>query len=283
MQPTAPYFAVAGCALALALTLLDPDSSSGLGFAPRLVYWLAHVGGALTLLVALQRLLRPRAPQVTARAAGRIVLAGLLGSAIFLPVARLLESFFFDAPASGILEEAVEVVPQVLAFWLLLNLPFLLRLGRPVERPQSQASEGQVSPSGESAPGDGSDPLAKAAASSTLEALNLPPQLGDRIVAISTELHYLRVYTALGNALVLGSLSQLEASGDLPDGLRIHRSHWVATQTVRRLVKREGVLVCLLENGLELPISRRRAKAAREAFEGVALGTLERPERPRPS
>ena len=64
VQPTASYFAAAGCALALALALLDPDSSAGLGFAPRLAYWLTHVGGALVLLVALQRLLIPATPQL---------------------------------------------------------------------------------------------------------------------------------------------------------------------------------------------------------------------------
>lgn len=297
MQPTASYFAVAGAALALALTLLDPDSSAGLGFAPRLFYWLTHVGAALVLLVSLQKLLRPRKPQLAPGAVWRVGLVGLLGAAAFLPFAGLLEGLFFGEPASGFAEEAAEVLPQVLVFWALLNLPFLLQLGRPdasssdapiastlVEAPApSNESERQPHEPETTQPAE-SPPSEEAGTQHSTPALldSLPTQLGDRLVAISTELHYLRIYTDRGNALVLGSLGKLESSGELPTGLRIHRSHWVATQAVRRLAKRDGTLVCVLDNELELPVSRRRARAAREAFEGVEVGSLERPERPRP-
>lgn len=191
VQPTASYFAVAGVALALALALLDPDSSSGLGFAVRLTYWLGHVGGALLLLTGLQRLLRPKTPQRAAGAALRVALVGVLGAVAFLPVAGVLEGFFFAQPASRLVEEAVEVVPQVFLFWMLLNLPFLRRLGR--------ADSSQGARDGNEPPAEpGGAPAMRDEGAALVAALDLPPQLGHRLVAISSELHYLRTYTIEG-------------------------------------------------------------------------------------
>jgi DNA-binding LytR/AlgR family response regulator len=74
--------------------------------------------------------------------------------------------------------------------------------------------------------------------------------------AISSEDHYLRVHTNLGEELVLMRLAdairELEGAG----GLQVHRSWWVSKAAVRD-VKREGGRVSLvLASGKLAPVSR---------------------------
>ena len=73
---------------------------------------------------------------------------------------------------------------------------------------------------------------------------------------MSSELHYLRIYTPEGNTLILHAFGRALDHLDDIDGMRIHRSHWVATDHVQA-VRRDGEkVVCQLDNGTELPVSR---------------------------
>ena len=87
--------------------------------------------------------------------------------------------------------------------------------------------------------------------------LRLPAAIGRDVVALQVEDHYIRVHTQLGNALVLGSLS--DAMGDLERsgiaGQRTHRSWWVANHAVTAHAQRGRQLVLELNNGVEVPVS----------------------------
>lgn len=80
---------------------------------------------------------------------------------------------------------------------------------------------------------------------------------GERILALSSEDHYLRVHTPKGEALILMALSH--AVPLVGDGFLVHRSHWVA----REAIKSAGSTSVKLVTGLSLPISRHRAKEFR--------------------
>jgi len=85
------------------------------------------------------------------------------------------------------------------------------------------------------------------------------------ILALSVEDHYTRVHAAERSEMVLMPLG--EAIGLLPPekGQQVHRSWWVARSSVESH-KREGRDIKLtLINGLDVPISRAKAKALREA------------------
>jgi DNA-binding LytR/AlgR family response regulator len=91
----------------------------------------------------------------------------------------------------------------------------------------------------------------------------LPPAIGQDLVAIQADLHYLHVRTTLGRAMVLASLSTAEqALGNR--GLRVHRSHWVALTHVRRLAQTGAGMTLQLSDGSRIPVSRRRAGEVRE-------------------
>jgi DNA-binding LytR/AlgR family response regulator len=93
----------------------------------------------------------------------------------------------------------------------------------------------------------------------------LPTELGDDVIAVKSELQYLRVWTNRGSALVLGSLQEVEdAEGSA--GMRVHRSWWVNARHVRSVRRSGEAAICELSDGREVPVSRRRKAAAVERF-----------------
>lgn len=85
--------------------------------------------------------------------------------------------------------------------------------------------------------------------------------------AIASEDHYLRVYTSLGEELILMRLADAEQELSGADGLRVHRSWWVAKAGVTDERKDNGRSFLILPSGIEVPISRSyRAKAKEAGF-----------------
>jgi hypothetical protein len=85
----------------------------------------------------------------------------------------------------------------------------------------------------------------------------LPKELGEDIIAVASELQYLRVWTPRGCALILGALADVELDG-AESGLRVHRSWWVACRHVRNVRRTATGAVCLMSDGREVPVSRRK-------------------------
>ena len=94
-----------------------------------------------------------------------------------------------------------------------------------------------------------------------------PDGISGPILALKTEDHYLRVYTADGNNLVLSRMS--DACFDLKSthGLQVHRSWWVSVPAIKKFApsSRQGELV--LENELVVPVSRANVKKLSELLE----------------
>ena len=86
-----------------------------------------------------------------------------------------------------------------------------------------------------------------------------------QLYAISSEDHYLRVHTSLGDELILMRLAdavrELEGGG----GLQVHRSWWVARGAVAEARRGDGKATLTLVNGARVPVSRAYARALREA------------------
>lgn len=82
------------------------------------------------------------------------------------------------------------------------------------------------------------------------------------LYAISSEDHYLRVHTSLGEELILMRLADAVRELSSADGLRVHRSWWVAKSGVVEEKRIEGRSLLILTSGTEVPVSRSyRAKA----------------------
>ena len=93
----------------------------------------------------------------------------------------------------------------------------------------------------------------------------LPAALGSDIRALEMEDHYVRVHTALGSEMVLMRLGDAIAEVDGIEGLRVHRSWWVARGAVEDVVREGRNIRLVLGGGLEAPVSRANVSVLKDA------------------
>lgn len=89
-------------------------------------------------------------------------------------------------------------------------------------------------------------------------ASRLPAHLGQDIVALEMEDHYVRVHTARGSALVLMRMGDAAADLAAVDGMRVHRSWWAARRAVDEIVRHGRTTVLVMKGGLQVPVARDR-------------------------
>lgn len=277
------YLVGSGFALWLLVLGLQPDT----GFSAPLpwlgVFWGLQISCGLAVLQSLLSLLgrlqplRQWPPWVLVTASGvtgSVLLAPLywlIGEGLMRGVLGFEASLDADdvgaTPVAGLaalVDEFLDIVGPVTAAWLLISWPRLLGLLPPPLAPRGT----QVTPPAADSPVPAA--LADATVSAMPPALHptdsrtgprwrvaLPRELGDDLIAVASELQYLRVWTTRGSTLILGSLQEVEES-EAAAGMRIHRSWWVHARHVRSVRRRADGLFCQLSDGREIPVSRRR-------------------------
>ena len=93
----------------------------------------------------------------------------------------------------------------------------------------------------------------------------LPPKLGQNLLCLQMEDHYIRAYTEKGDTLVRMRLKDAVAELEGYGGLQVHRSWWVvlkATESVKRDGRRHMIH---LKNGMQVPVSKTYADTLKEA------------------
>jgi len=105
----------------------------------------------------------------------------------------------------------------------------------------------------------------------------LPNRLGEEIVALEAEDHYLRVHTTLGSELVLMRLSDAVAAIEPDLGLQVHRSWWVAHDAICEFIRSGQRPHLKLRNGLVVPVGRTYSAAvrSRSARQLVTAGAVD--------
>jgi hypothetical protein len=100
----------------------------------------------------------------------------------------------------------------------------------------------------------------------------VPPAIGARLtprlaraelLAVQAEDHYLRIHTADGDALILMRFADALEALEGCDGVRVHRSWWVARRAVDEARFSRGRGELGLRNGLKAPVSRTYAAELR--------------------
>jgi hypothetical protein len=256
------YLIAAGTILSFGLAVSEPSASSGLGLFARIVFWLAHVASALFFFELAQLALGRIAvfgrlsPLLLVTAVGVIgaVLFSIFNLLLLDRIAFLVGDLMGPEPISisGLMDELRDSGATSVLFWVLLNSPRLIMIARQKDAGEvGEPSTAEVTATREAAeaPPEASREL--------LDLLSrLPRRIGTDIVAISAELHYLRVYTRTGEALILMSFGRaVEALGVIP-GQAIHRSHWIALVHIETLESDGNRVICRLDTGLDLPVSR---------------------------
>jgi DNA-binding LytR/AlgR family response regulator len=100
----------------------------------------------------------------------------------------------------------------------------------------------------------------------------MPVGLGREIFSLEAQDHYVNVTTSKGSALVLIRLSDAIAELEGIEGLRIHRSWWVAKDAIIKTTRKNGKLMVALSNDAVLPVSRTYAGAVKGLVESTDRG-----------
>lgn len=230
-------------AVGVALGRLGPfDTFSELRTGERYAYWVG-----LTLLmwlqgVAILALVNATVGQRWPRWTG-VVVAAMLAS---IPTA------FEVAWAEMLLRVGRDLGPidllAIMGDVALLSVPLLL------------LTHGWVG-AGPPAPAAGRRPEG---ADSLIELMDLPRR--GALLAMSSEDHYVRLYTDRAEQLVAMRFGDALAHLGSEDGLQVHRRWWAATAAIRAIDKDGDGLRLLLSNGLTVPVSRSYAQQVRKAW-----------------
>jgi len=226
---------VGGC---LAL-VLEPDHTSGLPIFSAFGLWSTHILFAAALFLAgfwaLQRL-------------GVIDPVAAIASALFLPAlfapVSLMLDYGFGKPDEELasaesvftiyLSEVVAVAPVALT--VALVVAFILHRDAPHHEDRTE----RASPS----------------LKSMIDAV--PSSLGNDIIRVHAQDHYVEVVTTQGSAFLTEQFGDCVEKLEQLDGIQCHRSHWVSLAHVKDVVRSGSSYICTLSNGDEVPVSRRR-------------------------
>jgi hypothetical protein len=99
----------------------------------------------------------------------------------------------------------------------------------------------------------------------------LPLRLGTDIICMAMEDHYVRVHTQLGSDLLLMPMARAVEDVAGIEGVRVHRSWWVARSAVLRIDGPARTMRLRLVNGMDVPVARRTVAMLR------GLGWLDQP------
>lgn len=268
------YLSGAGVALWSLVIALDPDVGIAASWQWMAIFWAVQISIGLVVLQLVLYAISRINKVVQWPLWLLVIVSGVLGSVILAPLywligeGLMLQTLGFtstndddlDAKLgfgfSVVVHEFTDIVAPVTTAWLLVSWPRLQGLIPPLVA-QYRDSERQ----------DVEAPLAAAqsAAPDSWRAA-IPRELGDDLIAVKSELQYLRVFTSRGSALILGALQAVEdAEGQT--GMRVHRSWWVHAQHICAVQRHGDAAVCVLSDGLNVPVSRRRKADVLAAFE----------------
>ena len=273
----ARYLGGTGLALWVFVMALMPDPGFMAPWLWMALFWALQIGVGLTILQTILYLMSRVDSKGRMPLWSLVAMSGLCGSVVLAPIywligEGLMQQFMGFAETidtdelrsvertlgwAALVEEWLDISGPVIAGWALISWPRLQGLLPPlVQKTNCSVDEPLVALSQE-------PKVIEVSVRSWREAL--PKELGDDVIAVKSELQYLRVWTTRGAALVLGSLQEVEDE-EGSAGMRIHRSWWVHARHVRTVRRRGEAAICELSDGREVPISRRRKADAMARF-----------------
>jgi LytTr DNA-binding domain len=273
----ARYLGGTGLALWALVMALTPDAGFMAPWLWLALFWALQIGVGLAILQTMLYLISRVDSMGRMPLWSLVAMSGLCGSVVLAPIYWLIgeglmqqvmgfsETIDTDElrsveQTSGwtvLVDEWLEISGPIIASWALISWPRLQGLLPPlVQNINSSVDEQLIALSQE-------PKVVEVSVRHWRKAL--PTELGDDVIAVKSELQYLRVWTTRGTALVLGSLQEVEEE-EGSAGMRVHRSWWVHARHVRTVVRRGEAAICELSDGREVPISRRRKADAVARF-----------------
>ena len=93
----------------------------------------------------------------------------------------------------------------------------------------------------------------------------LPNRMRQKVICLQMEDHYVRFHSGSGSTLLLMPLGEAIAQLDDVEGMRVHRSWWVARHAVEYPIRDGRNLRLRLKTGLEAPVARSKVAMLRSA------------------
>ena len=266
-----------GLALWVFVMALMPDPGFMAPWLWMALFWALQIGVGLTILQTILYLMSRVDSKGRMPLWSLVAMSGLCGSVVLAPIywligEGLMQQFMGFAETidtdelrslertlgwAALVEEWLEISGPVIAGWALISWPRLQGLLPPLVQKTNRSVDEPLAALSQ-------DPkVIEVSVRSWREAL--PRELGDDVIAVKSELQYLRVWTNRGAALVLGSLQEVEDE-EGSAGMRVHRSWWIHARHVRTVRRRGEAAICELSDGREVPISRRRKADAVARF-----------------
>jgi hypothetical protein len=258
----------AATALGVFLGVIGPFGSFyGGGVELRIAYWTLNIWTGYAIMSVTARLSVRVADEVDVPSWFSLGVGVALG-AIPLTLVIHVMSFFIWPPARRAPDPIPNLYVQCLALAEPFTFAYALLLGGGVIPKSTRAGRGAKARRTEaSGAEDGAAPVDDVAAGAQAAPFlsRLPGRLGQDLLCLTMEDHYVRAHTALGSDLVLIPLKQaLTELADL-EGLKVHRSAWVARSAVQETVQRDRSVALRLKNGLLVPVSRTSVARLKEA------------------
>ncbi|MBN2905155.1 MAG: LytTR family transcriptional regulator [Rhodobacteraceae bacterium] len=226
-----PATLVVWAVLSVWLTLSGPFATyEAASLAQRAFYWPLVAGLGVVAGVSLRLAIRRRMPYLSYWQASAIS-ASTLSVVLAVPAARLTAAMAGQSQDPGAVPSGIEAAGAIFAVAIGMNaLRYVLSPGHARSAPPAP-------------------PL---------------PVLLDRlavdkrapVIRLSSSDHYVRVVTELGEEEVLIRFADAIAELEGAQGLRVHRSHWVAIPAVRGHVTEKGRVFVITTDGARVPVSR---------------------------
>jgi hypothetical protein len=265
--------------LTVLILSFDPALTAKLDLLESVAFWLLHVGFLLPLLMITQSFIDERLAGYRIQPLVLVGLAAILASVAFAPVSMLLDLLFSPATDLGTdpailvlyLDETASLALPTVCVWLLVNGVRLSMLSVPLLQEAPKLSDAPKASEGDERSTERAEPSVALTEVEKAFWSKVPRELGADVVSLSAEQHYLHVATTKGRSLILFPISRaIDAVGRL-EGMRIHRSHWVAMKHVTSISKEAKGLAVALTSGETLPVSRANRPAVRELLDKDAL------------
>ncbi|MGB7286030.1 MAG: LytTR family transcriptional regulator DNA-binding domain-containing protein [Salaquimonas sp.] len=256
-----PRFWIGFVAIIAMLTIMGPfDTLNDLSFAPRLVYWASislvtfPLGMACSVFFG-SYFFQRGIPEWLSRVFGGFIGGLPIGLFVWLVNKYIAENDIGTWHDLGRLTFYTVVISTAVSI-----LYYLVESSLRGE----QIPPGQTAHSQESFHPASTATVAPAPQSPFFQRLNV--ELGKDLISLQAQDHYIKVTTAKGSEMILLRLSDAESELDLVEGLKTHRSWWVARKHAKSLVRENNKLMLELSTGQKVPVSRSYAGEVREAL-----------------
>ncbi len=218
----------------------------------RMAYWTLAMAGnwliALACILPAVARLSARLPAIACVLVGGLT-AAVPGTLLIVVIELLFAHAVPETLRTGELFLAVALIHLAMGLivWGTIELPMRQAGGTPVS--ELPAADGD-----------------SAALTGTLPLLQrLPAERRGRLLHLQMRDHYVEIYTDRGSDLVLMRFGDALKELGETEGMQVHRSHWIARGALEKVSRRAGRTQAHLANGAEVPVSRRYARALREA------------------